>query len=236
MMPRVSVILTSYNAGQYLDQAIQSVVDQTYTDWECVVMDDNSSDGLTGGVLGKWEEVNSDDRVKVWRHETTAEQRMASVRYATLINFAIRWYARGDLIVCLPGDDYFEPTALADLSSALRDFDFPAVYGKQRMIEVDGSERGYRPASLAFTSRWLPFHRVDLSQVMFSRQAFDRVGGFPTEPTSDNWRCADGHFFNKLASLGPIQPVPVVVGTKRYHDDSVDERVKAGLTPWVEAS
>lgn len=44
-MPRVSVVLPTHNRADLLPAALQSVVDQTFSDWELIVVDDASSDG-----------------------------------------------------------------------------------------------------------------------------------------------------------------------------------------------
>ena len=46
-MPIISVIIPAYNSGPYLDEAVQSVIAQTFTDWECVVVDDGSTEDLS---------------------------------------------------------------------------------------------------------------------------------------------------------------------------------------------
>ena len=43
-MPLISVIVPCYNQAQYLDECLQSVLDQTYTDWECIIVNDGSPD------------------------------------------------------------------------------------------------------------------------------------------------------------------------------------------------
>lgn len=46
-MPLVSVIIPAYNSGHYLDEAVQSVIAQTFADWECIVVDDGSTEDLS---------------------------------------------------------------------------------------------------------------------------------------------------------------------------------------------
>ena len=53
-MPKVSVIMGTYNGEKTLDAAIQSICDQTFTDWEFIICDDCSTDG-TWYHLQQWE-------------------------------------------------------------------------------------------------------------------------------------------------------------------------------------
>ncbi|HEY1740014.1 MAG TPA: hypothetical protein VGI86_14965, partial [Acidimicrobiia bacterium] len=83
------------------------------------------------------------------------------------------------------------------------------------------------------------YHHVDLNSVMLTRGAFDEVGGFPDTPaTPQMWREADARFWRRLTVDAGHTFVPVPGGPtdcKRYRSEGIDERVKAGLTPWVTA-
>lgn len=58
-MSKVSIIVPCYNQAQYLDEALQSVLRQTYTNWECIIVNDGSPDH-TEEIANKW--VNKDAR------------------------------------------------------------------------------------------------------------------------------------------------------------------------------
>lgn len=46
--PKISVIMSVYNGGQYLHEAIESILNQTFTDFEFIIIDDGSKDGSAG--------------------------------------------------------------------------------------------------------------------------------------------------------------------------------------------
>jgi len=97
MPPLVSVIVTTYNHEAFIAEALQSVVDQTYTDYELIVVDDGSVDGTL-------EQVS-----RFGRHARLIRQPNLGV--AASRNTGIQ-HARGELLAFLDGDDVWEPDKL----------------------------------------------------------------------------------------------------------------------------
>lgn len=96
---KVSVIIPCYNLGQYLDVAIKSVMNQTFTDWELIVIDDGSTDEETKKVLDKMKYPKT-------RLIRTKNQGLPVAR-----NTAIK-EAKGEYVACLDADDHYAPTFL----------------------------------------------------------------------------------------------------------------------------
>lgn len=100
-MPKVSVILTSYNHEKYIREAIDSVLGQTLTDFELIIWDDASNDA-------SWNIINgyTDPRVRAFRNE---ERRRAAYG----LNKAISEMALGEYIAVHHSDDIWERDKLA---------------------------------------------------------------------------------------------------------------------------
>lgn len=94
MNPLISVVVPCYNQAQYLDECLQSVLDQTYQDWECIIVNDGSPDN-TEEVAKKW--VEKDSRFKYFYKENGG---LSSAR-----NFGLN-IAKGEFIQFLDCDDY----------------------------------------------------------------------------------------------------------------------------------
>lgn len=92
-MPIISVIVPCYNQAQYLDECLQSVLDQTYQDWECIIVNDGSPDN-TEEIAKPW--VEKDSRFIYLYKENGG---LSSAR-----NAGIR-EARGEWILPLDADD-----------------------------------------------------------------------------------------------------------------------------------
>src|SRR5712671_3008473 len=95
--PTVSVIIPCYNLGQYLDEAVESVLAQTYQDFEIVVVDDGSTDTATRSLLADYRRP----RTRVLH---TAHGGVSAAR-----NFAIA-NTTGTYLCALDADDRLEPT------------------------------------------------------------------------------------------------------------------------------
>lgn len=99
-MPKFSIIIPVYNVAPYLRECLDSVLAQTFTDWEAICVDDGSTDG-SGAILDEF--VARDGRFRV------IHQKNAGVSAAR--NVALE-KMRGEWFLFLDGDDMFRPDAL----------------------------------------------------------------------------------------------------------------------------
>jgi glycosyltransferase involved in cell wall biosynthesis len=98
--PRVSVIVPCYNQGEYLDEAIDSVLGQTYQDFEIVIVNDGSTDAATQALLADYKRPKT-------RVIHTANAGLAAAR-----NLAIG-HSTGAYVCALDADDRLEPSYLS---------------------------------------------------------------------------------------------------------------------------
>lgn len=93
---KISVVTASYNYAEYIEETIQSVLNQTYNDWEMIIVDDGSSDNSIE-VIQKYAE--QDSRIKLFTHENNANK---GLKETLLLGIE---KATGDWIVFLESDD-----------------------------------------------------------------------------------------------------------------------------------
>jgi glycosyltransferase involved in cell wall biosynthesis len=102
--PLVSVILIFLNAADFLREAIESVLAQTYPHWELLLVDDGSTDGSTE-IAKRFASANS-VRIRYFEHDGHQNLGMSAAR-----NIGIR-KAKGDYLAFLDADDYWLPNKL----------------------------------------------------------------------------------------------------------------------------
>lgn len=124
----VSIIVPCYNQAQYLEEALQSVLDQTYINWECIIINDGSPDH-TEEIAKEW--VNKDSRFKYLNKENGG---LSSAR-----NFGIS-QSTGAFILPLDADDKIAPDYVSlAVQSFQEDTSLKVVYCK---VEKFGEEQG----------------------------------------------------------------------------------------------
>ena len=106
--PAISIIMTVYNTEKYLNESIQSVVDQTFRDWELIIIDDGSTD-LSPAIIDEW--GRQDPRLRVVHKSQTGQ--------ADSRNTAIA-LAQGQYIGFVDSDDWIEPTMYEELYGLLQ--------------------------------------------------------------------------------------------------------------------
>ena len=99
----ISIITTSYNYGQYISETIESVIAQTYQDWEMIIVDDGSSDNSVSIIQSY---CQKDQRIKLFSHENHVNKGLIETLLLGLKQ------AQNDWIVFLESDDSITPDYL----------------------------------------------------------------------------------------------------------------------------
>ena len=222
-MPTVSVIMPAYNVEPYLSEAIDSVLAQTYTDFELVIVDDGSTDGSR--AIAEQYRARHPDRIVVVSQENRG---LAGAR-----NTALR-VASGQVFALLDSDDGWAPTFL-EAQMRLLDAQGDVAIVTGNAFNLGGPEDG-RPARPVPDPRPAP----DLVTILrdetavfimslFRRDVVDRVGGFDeqfrTNEDYDFWIRAAFAGFKFLRNPEPL-------GFYRRHANSLsssDVRMIAGI-------
>ncbi len=169
MLPHVSVVIATYNYGRFLAGAVESVLGQTFGDFEVIVVDDGSTDE-TSAVIAPY---LRDSRLH-WC--PTPHQGQPAAK-----NTGIR-LARAPLIAFLDGDDIWLPAKLECQIALFRaQPQLGVVYSRRRLIDEEGWELEYTQPP-CYRGMVLPqiFWRnfVCFSSSVVRRQVFDEVGLF----------------------------------------------------------
>ena len=174
-----SVIIPLYNKAPYVAKAIQSVLAQTFTEYELVIVDDGSKDD-SAEIAAKAIEGHPNCRL--------IKQENAGVSMARNNGVAL---SQGDYLCFLDADDWWEPTFLEEMSKLIKEFPGAGIYGtnytivnetkhKTRVAPIgveDGFEKGYINYCQVY-AKTLAMTLTSIS-VAIPRPIFDEMHGFP---------------------------------------------------------
>ena len=184
-MPLVSVVLIFLNEERYLEEAVQSVRDQTFADWELILVDDGSTDPSTRIARDL---AANDGRIRYIDHPGHENRGMSASR-----NLGVA-HSTAPYIAFLDADDVWTPDNLADQVHLLEKMpDVAMVVGameswyswdptsnRRDRIELPGgiSERRLEPPEAVLSLRALGSGGGAGVIGLVRRDAFDEVGGF----------------------------------------------------------
>lgn len=128
-MPLVSIIMPAYNSAGFIEQAIQSVQDQTYLNWELLVVDDASTDNT---VLFVRKKVKQESKIKLLQNRENLGAGVAR-------NLGIK-AAKGRYICFLDADDLWLPHKLKVQIELMQQEDLAMSLSSYRLISEEGKE------------------------------------------------------------------------------------------------
>lgn len=125
-MPKISILMPAYNAEKYISDAIQSVLRQTFTDWELIIIDDCSVD-TTGMICDEYAKL--DDRIRVCHQQKNcgiSETKNIAIRIAT-----------GEYIGFCDDDDIMEPNTLKDNIALIEKYKVEIARWSYKTVKVN---------------------------------------------------------------------------------------------------
>lgn len=238
-MPEVSILLTCYNHLRYLPAAYQSALDQTFQDYEILVIDDGSTDGTR-----EWLKEREGGKMRCIFNEKNLGT------YATL-NVGLQ-ASTGRYVAIFNDDDLWLPDKLmAQIALFESDPKIGLVHTGGWFIDGDGN-RHPDPAPLGFPFPHLPtgdvlpnlmeHNQIITSSALVKREAFDRCGLF--DP--DFYGCGDWHMWLRIAQHYRIGQVDEPLTLYRVHGANAalndqkmledDLRIREWIASWDESN
>lgn len=202
-MTLVSIVTPSYNQAKYLEQTIQSVLQQDYPRIEYIVMDGASSDG-------------SVEIIKKYAGQLTYWESQQDMGQADAIN---KGFARatGDIVAWLNSDDYYLPGIISKAVQVFEENpDVVLIYGNMLAVDENGATFNtltYRP--LTFEDL-LCFHIIGQPAVFMRRSALQKTKGL--DPTFHF--LLDHLLWIQIAKQGKILHVDQTWSAARYHAEA----------------
>lgn len=176
--PFISVIVPLYNKEKYVQNAVESILNQTFTDFELLIINDCSTDKSVSIV----EHIIS-DKIRIINHEKN--RGLAATRNTGIKN------AKADYITFLDADDLWKPTFLEHIFTLIQEFEdakifatnYEEIWGTTIKKPLNGSEK----LTLNFKG-YLDFFALNLKQgiychgsVCFHKSVFEKIGLYNEE-------------------------------------------------------
>jgi len=206
----VSVVIPSYNSMSFLPETLNSVLNQTFTDFEVLIINDGSTDNIVD-----WVAEIKDPRVRLI---SQANQGLSQARNAGILN------SRGLYIAFLDADDLWEPTKLEKQVAAFKDNPYLGlVHTYVSMVDANNNYLyiiGSRHEKGNILRRVIEQNPViSGSSSMVHRDCFEKVGLFDKDLKS----AEDWHMWSRIAVSYPMMVIEEPLVRYRQHPTSMSK-------------
>jgi len=185
--PFVSIVVPCYNQAQYLDEALQSLLDQTYSNWECIIVNDGSPD-TTEEVAQKWE---AKDIRFVYVYQENGG--VSSAR-----NLGIE-QAKGEFILTLDADDKYETTFVEKALAVLVNNPESGIVSSWGMCFTDDKQLHIFKSTATAVTDFLFHNGANNGSSLFRKVCWEQVSGYD-ENQENGYE--DWEFYLRVCNLG----------------------------------
>jgi glycosyltransferase involved in cell wall biosynthesis len=208
--PTVSVVMPAYNAAAYLDESIRSILNQTFPDFEFIIINDGSSDD-TGWMLDEYRKVDS--RIRVYHQE--------NMGLVSALNRGCR-LARGKYIARMDADDASFPERLERQVEYIEKHPHIGIVGTWIYMEKDGLVIGsWCPSTSSKVLKWDNFFGVCVchATVLMRRDVIERLNFYRHEALHSE----DGDLWLRASTITEFGNVPEVLYKVRVSPGSTSQ-------------
>lgn len=219
MEPLVSIIMPCYNAERYVVQSIESVLAQTYQNWELLITDDGSTDKSVE-IISKY--CTKDERINVLvpdEHQGIARTRNMSISRS-----------KGRFVAFLDSDDIWYPEKLEKQVGYMLDNDVAFTYSSYEIIDYQGNTKNkvVNDAGMMSYKKYLRNTIICCGTVVIDR---DKTGHFSTPiiKTSEDmslWLSIMKRGFDAYPVPGPLHKYRITPGS------ASSNKIKAACDVW----
>jgi len=226
--PLISIVIPAYNYAHFLEACVDSVLVQSYKNWELIIVDNGSKDH-TQKVLSKY----TDPRIQKLKIEVNE----GPVK-AWALGYQV---SKGEYFALLPADDMFTPTKLRKQVAYLSEHpDVNCVGTYIDVVDENGvttAEKHWmvdwinRPVDYTDLAQWRWKHHFCIPSAIYQKSLCERAGGVPLDGLTN---ICDWDFHVRLLGAGAhFAVIPELLTRYRWHQTNTSQQRSNAHNQWI---
>lgn len=208
--PLVSIVLPVYNGEKFLDISIKSCLQQTYKNWELLIIDDGSSDN-SERIARKYSE--QDCRISYFRNSENLKLPRTLNRGFSLAN--------GKYLTWTSDDNYYRPDAIKKMVSTLEETDAGFVFAACSIINANGDKISENRAPKEYRHAIWDYDFVGAC-FMYTREVYERIG----EYDPNMFLCEDYDYWLRIFARFEVEYIDEDLYAYRQHEGALSQTHK----------
>ncbi|WP_288447466.1 glycosyltransferase [uncultured Chryseobacterium sp.] len=210
-MIKFSILIANYNNGKYFKECCHSLINQTYRNWEAVIIDDASTDNSVEIIESL---IKNDCRFKLYQNDTN--------QGCGFTKAACMQYAQGDLCAYLDPDDALYPEALEKTAEEfIHKKDLAAVYSQMKLCDENlNPVSTYAGTKQIYNNRYFFNYPIQVAHFFaFKRETYLRTRGI--NPYLKN--AVDQDLYLKILEQGEVKHLKEPLYLYRIHSHGISQ-------------
>lgn len=206
----VSIILPIYNGEKYMKESIESVINQTYQNWELLILDDCSSDA-TSTIANEY--IVKDNRIKYYKNEN-------NLRLPKNLNKGFS-LSKGYYLTWTSDDNIYKNDAIEKNGKKINESGKKFVYASCRIIDSNGKEIEYIMANKNGNKSIVGSNPVGAC-FMYTRDVYELVGEYDPEYVL----VEDFDYWQRIASKFEFTYISEILYYYRFHEGALTSTMR----------